>query len=306
MAATLRVSRTTFEPAIFASCNASGVVPVGGSRFAFIDNRDTSALFELTVSASGAQQGPVTPRPLAGIPKGTLTDPEGLALADIDGTRTLIAVSSLSTRVPGVAAPWAINDGLVRIRYTPHGDLQTDVMADFREWLLKQYPDLEPFAKLRPDDKGLNIEGLAWDSARSELVFGIRSPTAPPHATLLRVHLDTHAPWTVAALDAGPAAHVHSATLPTQGIRDITYDSDRNEFLILLGRSLGTDLGVPFQLCVWDGTSTAIDVLHVEFEPTMKPEGVTVFDVAGTRHVLIVDDAGGFATFKAHDVPGWI
>jgi hypothetical protein len=66
-----------------------------------------------------------------------------------------------------------------------------------------------------------------------------------------------------------------------------------------------TDVGVPFQLCVWDGTSAAIEVLQVRFESTMKPEGVTVFDVAGTRHVLIVDDAGGFATFKAHDVPGW-
>jgi hypothetical protein len=119
------------------------------------------------------------------------------------------------------------------------------------------------------------------------------------------VYLDTHAPWTVAALDAGPAAHVRTATLSTQGIRDITYDSDRNEFLIVLGRSLSTDLGVPFQLCVWDGTSTAIEVLQVQFEPTMKPEGVTVFAVGGTRHVLIVDDAGGFATFKPHDVPGW-
>jgi Protein of unknown function (DUF3616) len=193
----------------------------------------------------------------------------------------------------------------VRIRYAPHGDLQAEVMSGFGEWLLEQYPDQTDAAGHLPDNDGLNIEGLAWDSARSELIVGIRSPTAPPHATLLRVHLDTHASWTVAALDAGPTAHVHSATLPTQGIRDITYDSERNEFLILLGRSLSTDPGVPFQLCVWDGTSTAIEVLQVRFEPTMKPEGVTVFSVDGTRRALIVDDAGGFATFKAHDVPGW-
>lgn len=88
-------------------------------------------------------------------------------------------------------------------------------------------------------------------------------------------------------------------------IRDISYGAQRNEFLVLLGRSISSDPHVPFELCVWDGVGTAAEVLPVTFEQTMKPEGVTVFDVDGVRRILIVDNAGGFATFKATDVPGW-
>ena len=56
---------------------------------------------------------------------------------------------------------------------------------------------LEIAQRRLPDDNGINIEGLAWDSARSELIFGIRSPTEPPHATLLRgISIPTRpGPW---------------------------------------------------------------------------------------------------------------
>ena len=53
---------------------------------------------------------------------------------------------------------------------------------------------------------------------------------------------------------------------------------------------------VPFQLCRWDGTSSAVRRVEVELPSTMKPEGVTVYHADGTRRLLVVGDSGSFAT----------
>ena len=60
-----------------------------------------------------------------------------------------------------------------------------------------------------------------------------------------------------------------------QGIRDIDDDAARRQFLVAVGRSIsGGD--VPLQLCTWDGTASAVNVLDVTFAPdSMKPEGVS-------------------------------
>ena len=85
-----------------------------------------------------------------------------------------------------------------------------------------------------------------------------------------------------------------------QGIRDIDYDAARDELLVVVGRSIVGD-NVPFQLCAWDGISSAVNILEVTFEPAdlMKPEGVTTFSGDGIRKILIVDDAGGFAVLSS-------
>ena len=59
-----------------------------------------------------------------------------------------------------------------------------------------------------------------------------------------------------------------------QDIRDIDYDAARREFLVVVGRSIsGGD--VPLQLCTWDGTASAVNVLDVMCAlDSMKPEGV--------------------------------
>ena len=56
-----------------------------------------------------------------------------------------------------------INDGLVRVRYTPDGDLHAEAMLGFRSWLLSHVPSLAESGAPEPDAGGLNIEGLAWD-----------------------------------------------------------------------------------------------------------------------------------------------
>ena len=61
-----------------------------------------------------------------------------------------------------------------------------------------------------------------------------------------------------------------------QGIRDISYDEQTGDFLILLGRSTSTG-DEPFQLCAWNGSSDNVQLLDVTFHRSMKPEGVVAF-----------------------------
>ena len=175
--------------------------------------------------------------------------------------------------------------------------------------MLAQHPALAPVAELDPDHGGLNIEGLAWDPVRKVLLFGVRSPTKDGRISVLQLHLKSiDAQWTTAALEVRPVLEIdRSSVLPAQGIRDLTYDTERQEFLVILGRSRSRE-AARFQLCRWDGTSVTVEVLDVSFQRLMKPgtimmkpEGITVFHADGARRILIVDDAGGFATFSAAD-----
>jgi hypothetical protein len=81
-----------------------------------------------------------------------------------------------------------------------------------------------------------------------------------------------------------------------QGIRDISYDEQTGDFLILLGRSTSTG-NEPFQLCAWNGSSDDVQLLDVTFHRSMKPEGVVAFSSGDERRLLVVDDRGGYAAF---------
>ena len=74
-----------------------------------------------------------------------------------------------------------------------------------------------------------------------------------------------------------------------QGIRDISYDEQTRDFLILLGRSTSTG-DEPFRLCTWNGSSAEVTLLDVRFHRSMKPEGITTFSSGGQRRIIIVDD----------------
>lgn len=294
-----KIKSTSFgERNRHAPFNASGVVQVEPGRFVFIDNHDPSALFELALDGDGREVERVSRRPLAGVAEGQLRDPEGLTRVDHSGRIFLIVSSSLCvTDAEGSGLP-LVSDGLVRVRYTAHGDLHAEAMDGFRDWLLREVPSLTAASQRDPDAGGLNIEGLAWDPRMGTLLFGQRSPADPGSITLIRVPIDAGvAAWTTASLGAPTIVRAH---LPrpsaTQGIRDISYDAQTGDFLILLGRtiSMGDE---PFQLCVWNGSTDRVRLLDVMFNRSMKPEGVVAFSSGGRRRLLIVDDRGGYAVF---------
>jgi hypothetical protein len=277
---------------------------VGPERFVFIDNNNPLALFELNLNPDGTQRGPIVPRPMVGLTAGALSDPEGIARIDVDDAIDLIVASSLSVNSAIPPGTVSANEGLVRVRYAPDGDLHAQAMPGFRDWLIASHPTLATAARRRPDDHGLNIEGLAWDPSRRALLFGVRSPVTAGRIPVLCVYLDTDAPWSTAALRVGPTLFIEKSDfVEPQGIRDIDYDAARQKFLIVVGRSISGQTA-PFELCTWDGTASTVDVLDVRFEPPvsstspMKPEGVTAFPGEDPRRILIVDDAGGFAVLS--------
>jgi hypothetical protein len=270
------------------------VAKVGPRRFVFVDNHDSSALFEFVLDADGAEVERIRRRPLVGIEDGQLGDPEGLTRVDMDGETFLIAASSLCV------AGGNVNEGLVRVRYSSEGDLQAEAMDGFRSWLLSSEPSLAEAGELEPDAGGLNIEGIAWDPRESALVFGQRGPASPGQIAVIRVPVDIGgAQWTTAALDAPSVllARIPQSTA-TQGIRDVCYDEDTGEFLILIGRSLSQG-DEPFQLCLWNGSSDDVRLVDVKFHRSMKPEGITTFSSGAKRKILVVDDGGGYAVINA-------
>jgi hypothetical protein len=274
--------------------NASGVVQVGPDRFVFIDNHDSSALFEIVLDADGEEVKGIRRRPLVGVTEGQLGDPEGLTRVDVDGETFLIAASSLCI------ARGKVNDGLVRVRYTPEDDLFAEAMDGFRSWLLVQDRSLDESGALEPDAGGLNIEGITWDPHANALLFGQRGPAESGRISMIRVPVDAGAAtWTTAALSTPTVlvARIPQSTA-TQGIRDICYDEQAGDFLILVGRSLSRG-DEPFQLCAWNGSSDEVRLIDVEFHRSMKPEGITTFSSGGKRKILLVDDTGGYAVVKA-------
>jgi hypothetical protein len=276
--------------------NASGVAEVGRGRFVFIDNHDPSALFELALDSDGAKVERISRRPLAGVADGELRDPEGLTRVDVDGQVLLIVASSLCVLGGDGSGRREVCEGLVRIRFTPHGDLRAEGMPGFRDWLLGNVPSLAAAARRAPDAGGLNVEGLAWETDTRTLLFGLRGPTDAGIVTVIRVPVaPSTARWTTDALGAPSTVRIRlPRSKAMQGIRDISYDEHTGYFLILVGRSTST-ADEPFQLCAWDGSSDAADLLDVKFHRSMKPEGLVAFSSGGRRMLLIVDDRGGYA-----------
>jgi hypothetical protein len=113
---------------------------------------------------------------------------------------------------------------------------------------------------------------------------------------MIRVPIDAGvAPWTLRALEAPSIVRARvPGSSAKQGIRDISYDEQTGDFVVLLGRSTSTG-DEPFQLCAWNGGDDDVQLLDVRFHRSMKPEGVVAFADRDERKLLVVDDRGGYA-----------
>ncbi len=283
--------------------NASGVAQVGPGRFVFIDNHDPSALFELALDADGTEVERISRRPMAGVAEGQLRDPEGLTRVGRNGEIFLIVASSLCVLDAKGSGRQQVSDGLVRVRYTLHGDLHAEAMHGFRDWLLRHVPSLAAAGQRGPDAGGLNIEGLGWDPRTPALLFGLRGPADHGSITVIRIPIDAGvAPWNTGSLETPSIVHAGTPRSTAKpGVRDISYDQQTGDFLIMLGRSTSNG-NEPFQLGTWNGSSDDLQLFDVTFHRSMKPEGVVAFSSGGERKLLIVDDGGGYAVFDCPEI----
>jgi hypothetical protein len=194
---------------------------------------------------------------------------------------------------------------LLRVGVGPDGKLRTDVMADFREWLVSNSSEAGASAMLMPDYNGLNVEGLAWDPARRALLLGIRTPVpsdGKPIVLPVRVR-DLAGPWTSDNLEPLPAIRLAvDDSGGESGIRDIQYDASRQGFLVVVGNSTGSSRA-PFKMYLWDGNDAGAvrPFGDVWFAPEMKPEGVTHGAVGGRGAIVFADNSGGFSVLWDDD-----
>jgi hypothetical protein len=178
----------------------------------------------------------------------------------------------------------------------PDETLVAENMPDFRDWLILAYPQLAASARIKPNDGGLNIEGLAWDLNRRALLFGLRTPAPDGKPLVLPVKVKELAgPWTTSNLEAQAPIHLSVAPIgDEQGIRCLCEGQGRNGFLVIIGKAT-KDSEAPYSLYEWDGNAGgAMRRLNVVFAKQMKPEGITRGSIGGKSALVIVDDGGGF------------
>jgi hypothetical protein len=285
--------------------NASDIIPIADSRFLFCDNNTNDALFELDLTPDGREKGPLIRRPLRGLAAGAADDLEGMALVEEGGRRYVFITSSMRVRSAKDDSLFLSPSGVLRVAIgpeepdkTPEEDatLAAENMPDFRDWLIRAYPQLAASARIKPDEGGLNIEGLAWDRNRHALLFGLRTPEPDGKPLILPVKVKNLAgPWTTGNLEAQAPIHLSIEPLGyDQGIRGLYNKPDREDFLAIIGKATKGSQA-PYSLYQWNGDAGgAARRLNVVFARKMKPEGITRGMIGGRAAFVIVDDAGGF------------
>jgi hypothetical protein len=223
-------------------------------------------------------------------------DLEGMTLVEEGGRRYVFVTSSMYVKKAKKKRLNIPPNGVLRVTINADDTLSAENMPEFREWLIQAYPQLTPASQVRPDDDGLNIEGLAWDKGRGALLFGLRTPTSDGKPMVLPVKVkDLAGPWTTSNLEALPPILLSVAPMnEEQGIRCLYNERDRNAFLIMTGNTT-SDSKAPFSLYEWDGSAdSAPRRFNLGFAKKMKPEGMARGTIGGKKALIIVDDGGGF------------
>ena len=279
--------------------NASGIVPVGDSRFIFVDNNTNDALLELQLTPNGQAAKPSTRLPLQGLPEKSVDDIEDLALAEIGGRRYIFATPSLSIK-PGSKKKGkddkARPSALLRIAIGEDGSLAAEAMPEFREWFVANVPAIAPTAMNDPDYGGLNIEGLGWDPVRQALLFGIRTPALANGALVVPIRLkDPAGPWNSGNLEAQTPIILKIENVGSdQGVRGMSTGRDGKGFYVVVANATSDDKA-GFSVYEWDGNAEGVvKRLPYTFAKKMKPEGLAVGTVGGKPALVFVDDNGGY------------
>jgi hypothetical protein len=292
--------------------NASDIIPIADSRFLFCDNNTDDALFELDLTPDGRKKGQLIRRPLRGLAAGAADDLEDMALVEEGGRRYIFLTSSMRVRSAKDDSLFVSPSGVLRVTIGPDepGEpeemdetLVAENMPDFRDWLIRAYPQLAASARIKPDDGGLNIEGLAWDRNRHALLFGLRTPEPDGKPLILPVKVkNLGGPWTTGNLEAQAPIHLSIEPIgpigEDQGIRGLYNEPDRDDFLVIIGKGTkGSE--APYSLYEWNGDASGVARrLNVVFARKMKPEGLTRGMIGGRTAIVIVDDAGGFQVIR--------
>ncbi len=270
---------------------ASGVAHVPGSDLVLIvDDGQPGVVLVLKLDADGYPVG--APR---AIPLGiTVKNPEAITS---DGTHFYV-IGSLSD------ASWGADNAIVRFEFDPQTQTlreQPEIISDFRGFLLSRIPELKGQGEVPSAQGGLNIEGLAWDKRQDRLIVGLRSLNAAL-AVLVPLRLNNPKGQFTADNLALESPRIIQLPLGGQGIRDITYDTHLNSFLIISGAPEGIEKS-DFRLWEWNSESVSAKVREeMTLNPKFKPEGITAAVINGRPFLFLVGDTSSYLKLNYSDV----
>lgn len=178
------------------------------------------------------------------------------------------------------------------LRFTLNGNQieNASVVLDLKEYLIANQEVLINAAKVKDvkNDGGLNIEGLAFDSQKENLLIGYRSPLLDSKAIISTIKNPTE----IFTLGQKPrtSQKLLLVDLQGEGIRGMHYDSKLGGFLIISGPS--EKLQVPFKLWFWNQKETPKRVKIKNLKSLEHAEGITSAQIDGKEFLVIVSDDG--------------
>lgn len=266
---------------------ASGVAHVAKTQeVLFVDDGRPGEVFWLELDENGKQASAIKPLSL-GV---SVIDPEGMTT---DGTHFYVVGSQSKPKGSEQA-------GLVRFKFNRQLHQVEDVQTvnGLKRWLIEHVTELRGIGERSYKDGGLNIEGLAWDPTRNQLLLGLRSPVI--NGQTLVIPLKLRAPgsaFTNSNLEVA-APQVMRLALGGAGVRSLEYDEQSQAFWLLTGAAQNTEK-TEFKLWKWNGQPAQPALQSVStFEPKLKPEGVTPVTTGQRKFTFLVFDTSGYAALE--------
>ena len=262
---------------------ASGTIqiPESDGEVLFVDDGNSGSVFWMKLDQSGQQVGETQPISL-GV---GVEDPESITY----GGGYFYILGSQANPGP-TDRPAIVRFRLDQTRRALQGT--AEAMPDLLNFMMSNVPEIG-------SGQPVNIEGLGWDPVGERLLAGFRSPLDAGKAIIIALKLlDPSGPFTVANLAKPQAIKI---PLNGQGIRDIQFDIKLKVFLILSGAPEHHQK-MDFNLWEWSGDPSASpEILGIELDPAMKPEGVTHVKSGSKEYVFVVGDTSRYAKFDYTD-----
>jgi len=266
---------------------ASGVAQLADGRLIVAGDDQYNPLTIIDLFGTGASKTFTSReigRALGAAGGGPLNDLEALAT---DGRGHVYATTSHALTSKAVEKP--SREQLVRFDVLRNRLVDVRVSTRLKPALVKLDPVFATAAAEEPHEHGgLNIEGIAWDPSGKRLLLGFRSPRRHRHALVVwlqnpdAVFDRSEEPVLLPAIELD---------LEGEGVRDLTYSSTLNSFVIVAG-TWRRGKHTPTTLWSWDGQAAQPAKLRAPDFDDLNPEGITEVLAQGGRALLIVSDDG--------------
>ena len=169
---------------------------------------------------------------------------------------------------------------------------EVTLLENLREWIIASYPELKKSTKIKNVQKngGLNIEGLAYDKKKQQLLIGLRSPLNKQDQAIIIPITLTKQTFKNKLFNDKPHKLI-TLDLNGAGIRDLTYVPYLNAFLILSGTSSANKKSA--QLWLWKCGKDAVKIKIKGAKKLGTAEGITPVKLLNKdAGIMIVIDDG--------------